>query len=366
MPPHPFSGDTPPRRAAAGEAVDMQVVECGPGDVTMPARRPVPTPAAGEVLLATRWCGLCGTDLFKLAGDDLVPGTVLGHELVGEVAAIGPRVEGFARGDRVVVPHHVACGVCSLCRRGADTQCAMFRENLMDPGGFAEYVLIRERAVRLAARRLPDTLADEAAVFMEPAACVLRGVRHAALPPEGGCAVVAGAGAMGLLHLLVLRATNPGLAVAVSDPVEERLHAARNLGAAIACAPGAELARGVAGLTDGLGADASFDTVGGAPVLSELLGVVRPGGTAVLFAHGRPGERAGFDVNPFFKHEQRVIGTYSGGLAEQQEAFALLASGRLDPTPLVTHRLPFSETAAAVRLARRREALKILLGPDLP
>ncbi len=342
----------------------MQVVECAPGDVTVLAHRPIPVPGEGEILLATRWCGLCGTDLFKLAGDALAPGTVLGHELVGTVAMVGRGVAAFSLGDRIVVPHHVACGTCALCLRGADTQCATFRENLMEPGGFAEYVLIRERAVRLAARRIPDGLADEAAVFMEPAACVLRGVRRSGLPDRGGCAVVTGAGAMGLLHLLLLLATRPGLAVVVSDPMDDRRRAAVSLGAAAACLPGGELDAAVRELTSGVGSDAVFDTVGGAGVLSDGLALLRPGGTAVLFAHGRPGEGAGFEINPFFKKEQHVLGTYSGGLDEQREAFSLLASGRLDPRPLVTHRLPFGRIGEAVALARRREALKILLEPE--
>ena len=89
----------------------------------------------------------------------------------------------------------------------------------------------------------------------------------------------------------------------------------------------------------------------------------------VLFAHadhdsGSGGERAAFDLNAFFKSERRLIATYSSALAEQRETYRLLVSGRLDPSPLVTHRLALSRFAEAVELARERRAVKVLLVPD--
>ncbi|HVG09372.1 MAG TPA: alcohol dehydrogenase, partial [Thermoanaerobaculia bacterium] len=94
------------------------------------------------------------------------------------------------------------------------------------------------------------------------------------------------------------------------------------------------------------------------------LGLVRPGGTVVLFAHAGEGERAGFDLNPFFNREGKLIATYSSSLAEQREIHRLMATRRLDPSPLVTHRLPLSRFEEAVELATELRALKILLTPD--
>lgn len=81
----------------------------------------VPEPGVGEVLLSLRCCGFCGTDLYKLEHDEIPPGTVLGHELVGKVTAVGPGVVHLDNGQRVVDPHHVACGECHLCQSGAET-----------------------------------------------------------------------------------------------------------------------------------------------------------------------------------------------------------------------------------------------------
>jgi L-iditol 2-dehydrogenase len=351
----------------------MTVAACAEGGAVRIESRPRPEPGPGEMLLRLRFAGLCGTDLFKLSHATAPEGAVLGHEIVGTVATLGEGVRGFAVGDRVAVPHHASCGECDLCRRGSEPLCPAFRENLLSPGGFSEWVLVRERAVRQAAFALPPHLRDEAAVFLEPAACVLRGLRHARLPetaltgPSPGCAAVLGAGSMGLLHLLLLKAVHPGLRVAVSDPLEERLELARRLGADAAALPGGAgepIREAVAELTGGLGVDAVFDTVGGAALLEAALAISRPGGAVVLFAHAGEGESAGFDLNAFFKAERRLLGTYSSSLADQREAYRLLASRRLDPSPLVTHRLPLSRFAEAVALARERRALKVLLTPD--
>ncbi|HEX7185249.1 MAG TPA: alcohol dehydrogenase catalytic domain-containing protein [Thermoanaerobaculia bacterium] len=385
--------------ATSATAETMTVAVCAGGGAVRVESRPRPEPGPGEIRLRLRVAGLCGTDLFKLQHDTAAPGSVLGHEIVGTVDAVGEGVVGYAIGDRVAVPHHVACGVCALCRRGSEPLCPAFRENLLFPGGFSESVLVRERAMRQAVFGLPDHLSDEAAVFLEPAACVARGVRRSrlaeiALPGEEPAVAVLGAGSMGLLHLLVLKALFPAVRIAVSDPLEDRCRIALGLGAD-AAAPPAEIRDAVTSLSGGLGADGAdvvFDTVGGAGPLEDALALSRPGGTTVLFAHASPlsphplapspgdgrngpaegrggegsggGERAGFDLNAFFKSERKLIATYSSSLADQRDAFRLLATRRLDPSPLVTHQLPLSRFAEAVELARERRALKVLLLPE--
>lgn len=341
----------------------MQVVACTGGRDLRVERREVPEAGPGEVVLGLLACGLCGTDLFKIDAGLTHDGLVLGHEVVGVVLERGAGAE-VAVGDRVVVPHHVACGVCALCRRGSRTLCATFKENLMDPGGLAERVRIGSRAVSQALWRVPDHVSDGAAVFLEPAACVLRGLDKAGLTTSDGCAVVLGAGSMGLLHLLVLQAAHPGVRVVVCDPEPARCRVADGLGAAATTAP-CELAPVVETVSGGLGADAIFDTVGGAGPLGQGLAVARSGGTVVLFAHAGEGELAGFELNPFFKNERRVVATYSGTVEEQRRVACWLADGRLDPTPLISHRLPLADTSQGFELMRRRQALKILVAPEV-
>jgi len=339
-------------------APTQQVVACTGGAATRLEPRPVPAPGRGEMLLRLRAVGLCGTDLFKLVTGAVTPGLVLGHELVGTVYALGTGVEGFGLGERIAVPHHVPCGECAQCRRGSETLCTTFRENLLEPGGFANFVLVRRRAVREAARRVPETVGDDTALWMEPAACVMRGVWRAALPADG-VAVVQGAGSMGLLHLLVMRAEYPGVRVVMVDPMAERRALAMRLGAHGAVEPGDAVGL-VTHASDGLGADAVFDTVGGAGPLNAALDLSREGGAVVVFAHAGEGERADFDINALFKHERRIVGSYSGGPGEQARVFEHMCAGRLDPAPLVSHRLGLERFDEGVRLARAREALKVV------
>jgi len=325
--------------------------------------RDIPNPRPGELLLRLRVSGLCGTDLFKLEQKSIRRGIVLGHEIAGVVEETG-RDTGFDIGDRVVVPHHVACGECLLCLRGSETLCPVFREDLLDPGGFAEYVIVKARATAQAARKIPDQLSDEAAMFLEPAACVLRGINRSGLRlftnHFPAVALIVGGGSMGLLHLLVLKALDPAMRVIVSDPIEDRRKLARILKADAVAEPGVATSDGVRQLSSGYGADVAFDTVGGTSILGASLESTREGGTVVLFAHAPQGERATFEINPFFKYERRLFGTYSGSVKEQAEIFGLLESGALDPRPLISHRLPLEEFARGVELARMQKALKVV------
>lgn len=352
--------DVTPKTPA--ESADSQVAEVDASRRSVRlVGRTAPTPGPGEVALRLRLCGLCGTDLFKLDHRLAPEGAVLGHELVGVIDTVGAQVAPtWQPGDRVVVPHHVACGDCPLCRRGAETMCRAFKENLFTPGGFAERLVVARRAVERAMWRIPDGIGDAAASFLEPAACVLRGIDRADLTDGDGQVVVQGAGSMGLLHLLVLRALAPSLGVIVVDPVEARRALALDLGATAAATPSAAAAT-TAEASGGLGADAVFDTVGGASLLRTGLDLLRPGGTVVLFAHAGDREAADFDLNSVFKSEKRVVATYSGSRSEQERIAELLFSGRLDPSPLVSHTMPLDELAGAIEMARRREALKILL-----
>ena len=352
------------RSAAADDLQSThKVVACLGGGATALEERPAPKPGPGEMLLGLRVAGFCGTDLFKLATGGAPAGAVLGHELVGTVIALGDGVTRFREGDRIVVPHHVPCGTCVLCLRGNETMCEAFRENLMLPGAFADTILIRARATELAAHKIPAVLSDEKAVFVEPAACVLRGINRSGLG-QAGAAVILGAGSMGLLHLLVLRALSPDLRIVAVDPAATRLSLAEKLGASAAVPPGAAALAAVRAATDGTGADAVFDTVGGGEALAAGIALSRPGGSIVLFAHAPHNSDARLDLNAFFKTERRIVATYSGALKEQQAIFDLLVAGALDPSPLVTHILPLDDFELGVALVKQREALKVLFTPS--
>ena len=191
---------------------------------------PVPAPGPGQVLLAVRAAGICGTDL-HIYHDEYAtqPPVVLGHELAGEVAATGAGVTTFAPGDRVTTETYFhLCGQCRFCRGGQPNLCPERRSiGSGVNGGFAPYVVVPERNLH----RLPESLTFQEAALTEPLACVVHGALELPKVTAGDVAVVAGPGAIGLLTLQAVRAAGAAV-VMLGTPVDtRRLELARELGA---------------------------------------------------------------------------------------------------------------------------------------
>ncbi len=153
-----------------------------------PEEWPRPEIGDGELLLRLRGCGLCGSDVAKIAAPPTAHPMVVGHEVVGDVVAAGIGAP-FAVGERVVVAHHVPCGDCHYCHRGSASMCRAFKASNLDPGGFAEFVRVPVDNARHATFRLPGHVSDEAASFVEPLGCCLRAVKRAGVA-AGDTAVV--------------------------------------------------------------------------------------------------------------------------------------------------------------------------------
>ncbi|HEU5099272.1 MAG TPA: alcohol dehydrogenase catalytic domain-containing protein, partial [Roseiflexaceae bacterium] len=251
------------------------------------AELPRPEPGPGELLVQVRACGVCGTDLLKLYSPDVAKPIQLGHEVVGVVAAAGAGVTGWDAGQRLALAHHVPCYVCHYCRHGNYSMCAAFKASNIRPGGFSEYVLASAAHVAQTALALPDDMPDQRAVFVEPLACCLRALKRVALLP-GDTVLVVGAGAIGLLFLALLRARS--LQLAALDLRPDRLALAREWGAALAldaadCATPARLRAA----TGERGVDLAVLTVANPATFAQALGLVRDGGTLLIFG-AKPGD----------------------------------------------------------------------------
>jgi L-iditol 2-dehydrogenase len=319
---------------------------------------PWPQPAAGpgELVLRVRGCGLCGSDIAKILAPDTPGPAVLGHEVVGEVVAVGEGGAGFGPGDRVVAAHHVPCGECHYCRRGSESMCRAFKASSLDPGGFAEYVRVPPANVRHATFRIPDHLTDEEASFVEPLACCVRAVDRARVEP-GDTAVVVGLGSIGRLFTQLLG--RAGAAVVGVDRQVDRVQGARAAGVdAWPLEDGAARARELSG---GRGADQVVVTGGAGPALQWAAGVVRDGGQLHAFAGGEG--TPPLPLETFYKRELTLTTTYSSSPATLARAFWLLAAGKVEAGGLITHRLPLERLADGVELMRRREALKVYVTP---
>lgn len=298
----------------------------------------------GEVLCRVEACGVCGSDVHDAWVARKLP-AVLGHEIVAHVVAAGAGVTSVQQGDRVVVHHHAPCGECRRCRRGHETLCERFRATALEPGGFSELVLV---PAELVPELLPIGDLDAGrAVFVEPLACVLRGLDRAGLRP-GDSLLVVGAGTGGLLAIGAAHARAVDV-VWVREPRAERLDRALALGAerhlnelvdvALVCTPSPA-------------------------ALADAFAAVAPGGALCLYAPPEPAAPLALDGWALYNAEISVCASYSAGPADMRASLRLIADGRIDPAPLVTHRLPLAETQRALGLQRSGEAIKALVLPQ--
>jgi L-iditol 2-dehydrogenase len=304
---------------------------------------PDPEPGHGDVLCRVLACGVCGSDVLDAWVARKVP-TVLGHELAAEVVALGDGVDGVAVGDRVVVHHHAPCGECRRCRRGHETLCERFRSTAIDPGGFAEQV--RVPADLVDELLVLDGLDTERATFVEPLACVLRALDRCGLR-AGDSLLVVGCGTSGLLAVAAAHARAVE-AVWAREPRPQRLERALSLGAE---RHGNELV------------DVALVCTPRADAIAAGFAAVAPGGALCLYAPPDPGAALALDGHVLYVGEIDVCASYSAGPADMRAALALIASGRVDPLPLVTHRLGLDETGRALELQRSGEAIKALVVP---
>src|SRR5436305_13199042 len=194
---------------------------------------PVPEIGRGEILVKVHTCGICGTDLKKIATGSHSAPRIFGHETSGTVAAVGDRVTKFAPGDRVMVFHHIPCGECYYCRHKTFAQCATYKKvgctAGFEPsgGGFAEYVRVLDWIVERGTVRIPEEVCFEQACFVEPVNTCMKGIQ--ALRLRAGETVLAiGQGPIGFI--LSVLARNAGASLITSDLYTQRLKIGTSFG----------------------------------------------------------------------------------------------------------------------------------------
>lgn len=313
--------------------------------------------APDDVLLAVRAAGICGTDVHILSvppGHPATPGVVMGHEYAAVVLATGDRVDRVSAGDQVVVDPSVWCGDCPYCQMGLTNLCdRMTGIGIFRDGGFAPFSVVPARAVY---RIAPDVPA-EIAVLAEPIADVLHGLRKLSIMP-GESALVLGAGPIGLLFTLLLRAAGVRKLL-VAEVSAYRTAYARACGADLTVNPQEEDLASAVRRETVLGADVIVDAVG--TLLEDGLRCVRKGGRVLLFGmheHARPAVRQ-YDIT---RYEIQILGTYIAR-GTFPLAVRLLESGRMDFGRLVTHRLALAHIHQGIDLLRRGEAVKVAVLP---
>jgi threonine dehydrogenase-like Zn-dependent dehydrogenase len=303
---------------------------------------PDPKPAQGEALVQVLLAGICATDLEIVRGYAGFSG-VLGHEFVGCVLACNARPE--LVGQRVVAEINVGCGACGPCRAGRREHCQQRRVLGIRgrDGAFADYIDVPVENLHV----VPDGVPDQAAVFTEPLAAALRIQEQIELRPADRV-VVLGDGKLGQLVARSLAGAGCELVV------QGRSHDRRGM----ALLRAAGIATAAIGETPPAWADVVIECTGSPAGFDQALDLLRPEGVLVLKStYANPGAA---NMSRVVVDEIRVVGSRCGLF---QPALRALASGAVDPLPLIDVVYPLTEGLAAMEHAARRGALKVLLRP---
>jgi 2-desacetyl-2-hydroxyethyl bacteriochlorophyllide A dehydrogenase len=336
-----------------------------PGDVRVEERADPAPEADDDAVVRVEATGICGSDLHIYHGRvQIEPGFVIGHEYVGTVVAAGDGVTEVGVGDRVLGTYCTACGGCFFCCRGEYHKCddgRVFGHGATLgslQGAQAELVLVPHANLTL--RRVPEGVSDDAALFAgDVAGTAYHAIADGGFEPGASIAVL-GLGPVGLCSVQVARAAGASLVVAV-DTVEERLRVAETLGATPLHLTEGDPRAAVKELTEGRGVDRSVDAVGHPDALDLACRLARKAGTVSVT--GVYAERVEVHMGLVWIKALTLRTGHANVIGHLDRVLAMIASGVLDPTPLVTHHMTLDEAPEAYAVYDRREALKIVLAP---
>jgi threonine 3-dehydrogenase len=321
---------------------------------------PKPSPGPGDVLIAVRHAGVCGTDL-HIADWDLWaqrrinPPLIIGHEFAGEVAAVGDRVSGVKPGQVVTAEGHIVCGHCLQCRTGNSHICRHTQIIGVDrDGAFAEYIVMPATNV------LPlDGIPTDIGAIMDPMGNAFHAVLTADIP--GSIVFVVGCGPIGCFAVGIARASGAAKVIA-SDINPTRLALAARMGAHVTIDAGREdVALRVLEETGGEGADVVCEMSGVPSALHQAFAAVRMGGRVQLL--GIPTGEVPIDfANEIIFKGLTLYGVIGRKMYETwHQMRRYLSAGLFDPRPVITHRFPLARVDDAIAAIRSGDAGKIIL-----
>lgn len=326
---------------------------------------PKPELQPGQVLLKTRYCSICGSDLeyitgaIQYGGSFLREGVILGHEFSAEVVAVGQGVEGWSVSDRGTVNDAVRmCGRCYYCRRGLYRFCmnGLNSPRGLDPvhGAMAEYFVMNPNGMP-GLLKLPESISDEEAALVEPLANGVASVENAGLRP-GDSAVIMGAGKIGLGAMLCAKLAGATLVIVI-DIKQSRLDKALAMGANMVInASKVDVVPEVVKLTE-VGPDAVLVCVRESDVLDQAANMVRRGGTIVVTGVLGPCK---VTPNLWLRKNLTLKSHLSGSCATSMR---LIASKKVDVKPMITAVMPLEEVQKAFDSMLSSENIVVLLKP---
>ena len=325
---------------------------------------PVPQVGAGEVLIRVRACGICGSDL-KIEEDKHpnTPPVVVGHEFAGEITDVGPGVEGWIPGDRVVAEQHtLACGRCPRCLTGSAFACASKRSpGYFEDGAFAEYIKMPSWLLH----RIPDRLSLVDAALTEPAAVAAHGVLdRTGIEPED-VVVVLGCGPISLLAARMAQVVGASQVIVTGIDRDEkvRLPKARELGIDHAVnVMHTDVSALLSELTGGEGADAVIELSGAPPAISQAFRLARRLGRVGIIGQP-PVDELTIPYREALFRALTVSFSFSSKYTSWERALSLFGRGAINPADFLTHVLPLHDWERGFQLSRSGEAVKVVLEP---
>ncbi len=322
---------------------------------------PVPTIGDTELLVQVKASGICGSDVMEWYRIKKAP-KVLGHEITGDIVAIGKNVKKYKIGDRVFVSHHVPCNTCRFCKNNQQTLCHTLHTTNFYPGGFAEYLRVPEINVDRGVFVLPKEMSYDEGVFIEPLACVVRGLKTARMKP-GQTVLVIGSGISGLMQIKLAKAWNAAKIFA-TDVEEYRLKAAKKFGADVVIHAKENVPEEVKKHNEGRLADLVVLCTGALPAVQQALRSVEPGGTILFFAPTEPGIDVPFPLFELWNKQVTMVSTYAGSPEDINTAIDLIASKKVTVVDMISHTLPLTEAAKGFQLvAKAKDSMKVILKP---
>jgi L-iditol 2-dehydrogenase len=337
-----------------------------PGDLRV-EDLPVPEAGPGDLVIRVHTCSTCGTDakIFRFGHHHISLPRVLGHEVAGEITAVGPGVSDWSEGDRVQIIAAIPDGVCFFCRRGQHTVCEDLESiGYQYDGGFAEFMRVPAKVLAVdGVNAVPEHVPFEEASLTEPLACVLNG-QELAQVGEGDVVVILGAGPIGCLHVRLARARGASTVVLV-DVNQGRLDLASRAEPDVSIdSTKDDPIDAVRKMTDGRGADVVITATGVGQAQEQALEMAAPRGRISLFG-GLPKDNSmiRFDSNLVHYGELSVFGAYGSAPRHNREALSLIADGKVRVDDLITHRMPLADVHRAIETVISGDGLKVVIEP---
>jgi len=321
--------------------------------------RPRPRISSGEILVKMKVSGICGTDVMEWYRIKKAP-RILGHEMAGEIAAIGRGVKSFKKGDRVFVSHHVPCYKCHLCSQGNYTACGSLHTGNYDPGGFSEFIRIPEENVKYGTFLLLDEITYEDAAMIEPLGCVIAGQKQLGLN-RGQTVLIIGSGVSGILHIQLAKLKK--VKIIAVDINKYKLQKASEFGADYIIDAQEYSLDKLKSINNGRLADVVIVCASAQQAVDNAISSVERKGTILFFAVPETDIR--IPSLRFWRDEISVTFSYGASPDDIKKAIKLIASKKIDAGKMITHRVKLSDISKGFKLASEsKESLKVVVVPD--